>query len=70
MTDGKLSWRFPRIFWIANGAELCERAAYYGTFIALTLYLTRVVGLSDVKAGIVSGFFGGWIYLIPFFHLD
>ncbi len=28
--DEKLSWRFPRVFWIANSAELFERAAYYG----------------------------------------
>ncbi len=67
MTDSKTTWRFPSVFWIANGAELCERAAYYGTFIAITLYLTRVVGLSDVQAGIIGGMFGGWIYLVPFF---
>ena len=27
------TWRFPRAYWIANGAELCERAA----FVALVL---------------------------------
>jgi dipeptide/tripeptide permease len=67
MTEGKPTWRFPRAFWTGNAAELCERAAFYGTFIALQLYLTRVVGLSDVKAGIVAGAFSGWIYLVPFF---
>ncbi len=67
MTESKTSWRFPYVFWIANGAELCERAAYYGTFIAITLYLTRVVGLNDVKAGLVSAGFAGLIYLVPFF---
>jgi dipeptide/tripeptide permease len=61
------SWRFPRIFWTGNAAELCERAAYYGTFIALRTYLIRVVGLDDVQAGVVAGLFGGWIYLVPFF---
>jgi len=67
MTDGKTSWRFPRVFYTANMAELCERAAYYGTFIALRTYLIRVVGLGDVEAGLVGAYFGGWIYLVPFF---
>jgi dipeptide/tripeptide permease len=67
MAEGKTSWRFPRTFWTGNGAELCERAAYYGTFIALRTYLIRVVGLDDVQAGVVAGMFGGWIYLVPFF---
>jgi len=67
MSEGKTTWRFPRTFWTGNAAELCERAAYYGTFIALRTYLIRVVGLDDVQAGIVAGLFGGWIYLIPFF---
>ena len=61
------TWRFPRAFWTANLAELCERAAYYGTFIALRTYLIRVVGMDDVQAGITAGMFGGWIYLVPFF---
>ena len=67
MTDGQTTWRFPRAFWTGNAAELCERAAYYGTFIALRTYLIRAVGLNDVQAGIVAGMFGGWIYLLPFF---
>jgi dipeptide/tripeptide permease len=67
MTQGVQSWRFPRMFWTGNAAELCERAAYYGTFIALRTYLIRVVGLDDVQAGWVAGMFGGWIYLVPFF---
>lgn len=65
--EPKNTWRFPRAFWTANSAELCERAAYYGTFIALRTYLIRVVGLDDVQAGFVAGMFGGWIYLVPFF---
>jgi dipeptide/tripeptide permease len=67
MADGTTTWRFPRAFWTGNAAELCERAAYYGTFIALRTYLIRAVGLDDVQAGIVAGMFGGWIYLVPFF---
>ena len=67
VVEGKPSWRFPRTFWTGNAAELCERAAYYGTFIALRTYLIRVVGLDDLQAGVVAGLFGGWIYLVPFF---
>lgn len=67
MSENTATWKFPRTFWTGNLAELCERAAYYGTFIALRTYLIRVVGLDDVQAGIVAGLFGGWIYLLPFF---
>ena len=67
MSQGAQTWRFPRVFWTGNAAELCERAAYYGTFIALRTYLIRVVGLDDVQAGVTAGMFGGWIYLVPFF---
>lgn len=63
----RLGWRFPRTFWFANGAELFERAAFYGMFIALSLYLTREIGFSDVEAGYVAGSFGGVIYLLPMF---
>lgn len=67
MTTDKPTWNFPRAFWFANLSELCERAAYYGTFIALRTYLLRVVGLDDVQAGFVAALFGGLIYLFPFF---
>jgi dipeptide/tripeptide permease len=67
MTDTKLTWRFPATFWTANLVELCERAAYYGTFIALRTYLLRVVGLDDVAAGYTAGVFSALIYLFPFF---
>jgi dipeptide/tripeptide permease len=65
--DRGTTWRFPRAFWTGNAAELFERAAYYGTFIALRTYLIRVVGLDDVQAGVVAGLFGALIYLFPFF---
>lgn len=67
MTEDKATWKFPKAFWFANASELCERAAYYGTFIALRTYLLRVVGLDDVQAGFVAGLFGALIYLFPFF---
>ena len=59
--------RFPKVFWIANGVELLERAAYYGFFIAITLYLTRVVGYDDIWAGWIGGIFGAGLYFLPAF---
>jgi dipeptide/tripeptide permease len=56
---------FPRAFWTANIVELFERAAYYGMFIALTLYLTNVVGFSDIAAAWIGGVFAGGLYLLP-----
>src|SRR3972149_2757695 len=67
MTENKLTWKFPKFFWVANSIELFERAAYYGMFIALTLYLTRDVGFTDVQTGWITGFFAGLIYLAPTF---
>lgn len=63
----KLSWRFPRTFWYANGAELCERAAYYGMFITLYRYLNIDVGFTDPQTGLVTALFAGGIYLLPTF---
>src|SRR5512138_3611979 len=60
------TWRFPRAFWVANVLELFERAAYYGAFIALAVYLTSVVGFTDVEAGWIGASFAGLIYLLPF----
>ena len=52
MTDSTANtWRFPSTFWVANLIELFERAAYYGVFIALAVFLTSVVGFTDVRAG-------------------
>jgi dipeptide/tripeptide permease len=62
----KPTWRFPSTFWVANSVELFERAAYYGTFIAITLYLTDVVGFGDIWAAWISGLFSASLYLLPF----
>ncbi|NPA68000.1 MAG: peptide MFS transporter, partial [Chlorobi bacterium] len=59
--------KFSREFWIANTVELLERAAYYGVFIVITLYLSRILGFSDIEAGIISGIFSGGLYLLPTF---
>ena len=63
----KLNWRFPRTFWFANGAELCERAAYYGMFITLYRYLNVDVGFTDPQTGLVVALFAGGIYFFPTF---
>lgn len=58
---------FPRVFWIANVMELIERAAFYGFYITITLYLTQTVGFSDRETGVVAGLFVGILYfLTPF----
>ena len=59
--------KFPRSFWIANAVELLERAAYYGVFIVITLYLSRILGFSDVQAAWLSGGFSAGLYFLPTF---
>jgi len=58
-------WKFPQAFWTANLVELFERAAYYAVFIAITLYLSRVVGFTDIEAGWIGGIFSAGIYFLP-----
>ncbi|MBI4861373.1 MAG: MFS transporter [Candidatus Riflebacteria bacterium] len=56
---------YPADFWLANLMELCERAAYYGFFIVLTLYLTDVIGFTDKETGFVAGIFFAGLYFLP-----
>lgn len=63
----RLGWRFPPTFWFANVAELFERAAFYGMFIALREYLVREIGFTDVEAGYLAGGFSFWLYFMPAF---
>jgi dipeptide/tripeptide permease len=65
ITTNKSGWRFPSAFWTANIVELFERAAYYAVFIAITLYLSRVVGFDDIEAGWIGGIFSAGIYFLP-----
>ncbi len=65
--SGATTWRFSPAFWIANGVELLERAAWYGVFVAITLYLSRILGFSDVAAGVISGVFSAGLYFLPTF---
>ncbi len=59
--------RFSLAFWVANTVELLERAAYYGVFIVITLYLSRILAFSDVQAAMISGTFSALLYLLPTF---
>ncbi|NUN10908.1 MAG: MFS transporter [Ignavibacteriaceae bacterium] len=61
----KNEWKFPRSFWTANIVELFERAAYYAVFIAITLYLTDIVGFDDIWAAWIGGVFSAGLYLLP-----
>ena len=61
------TWKFPRAFWVANTVELFERAAYYGVFIVITLYLSRIIGFGDIEAAAIAGVFQALLYLLPTF---
>lgn len=61
----KEKYKFSKIYWTANTVELFERAAYYAVFIAITLYLTNIVGFNDVWAAWISGVFSAGLYLLP-----
>ncbi|MCE9685453.1 MFS transporter [Shewanella sp. AS16] len=58
---------FPKAFWIANCVELLERAAYYGVFIVITLYLSRILGFDDIEAAWIAGSFSAGLYFLPTF---
>ncbi|HOI48634.1 MAG TPA: hypothetical protein PK167_04980, partial [Prolixibacteraceae bacterium] len=61
------TWKFTRAFWVANTVELFERAAYYGVFIVITLYLSRILGFNDIEAALIAGIFQALLYLLPTF---
>ena len=65
MSEDRATWRFPRTFWVANVMEMFERAAYYGCFIFLTVYLTKRVGFTDKETGIITGVFSFLLYFMP-----
>ena len=65
--DVKVKAKWSKAFWVANGVELLERAAYYGVFIAITLYLSRILGFSDIQAATIAGVFSACLYLLPTF---
>lgn len=57
--------KYSREFWVANTVELFERAAYYGFFIAVTLYLTNIAGFDDIWAAWIGGVFTAGLYFLP-----
>ena len=59
--------KWSKAFWVANGVELLERAAYYGVFIVITLYLSRILGFNDIQAATIAGVFSACLYLLPTF---
>lgn len=58
---------FSKAFYTANLVELLERAAYYGVFIVITLYLSRILGFSDIQSAWISGSFSAGLYFLPTF---
>ena len=65
--DVKTKVKYPPAFYSANTAEMFERAAYYCMFISITLYLTDVVGFTDIDAGWIAGAFSALLYFAPTF---
>lgn len=49
---------FDRSFWAANVSELFERISYYGMKAFLVLFLMNGLGVSEVEAGDIGGWFG------------
>lgn len=66
-TETKEKIKFSKAFWVANVVELFERAAYYGVFIVITLYLSRILGFNDIQAATIAGIFSACLYLLPTF---
>jgi len=66
-TEKKEKIKFSKAFWVANVVELFERAAYYGVFIVITLYLSRILGFNDIQAASIAGIFSACLYLLPTF---
>jgi len=64
VTNHKM-WNFPATFWTANGVELFERGAFYCMFIAMSLFLTDVVGFDDKWSGIIGAFFSAGVFFLP-----
>lgn len=63
----KVKVKFTKAFWVANAVELLERAAYYGVFIVITLYLSRILAFNDMQAAMLAGSFSAGLYFLPTF---
>ncbi|MBU0740794.1 MFS transporter [bacterium] len=67
IAETKPGWKFSKAFWVANSVEVLERAAWYGVFVVTTLYLSRILGYTDVQAATTSGVFVAGLYFLPTF---
>ena len=65
--ETKVKVKWGKAFWVANSVELLERAAYYGVFVVITLYLSRILGFNDIQAATIAGVFSACLYLLPTF---
>lgn len=60
-------FKYPPTFWYANGAELCERFAFYGMFITLARYLNQDIHFTDIEVGWIMALFASILYFLPTF---
>lgn len=67
MSTNTQKMKFSKAFWVANTVELLERAAYYGVFIVITLYLSRILGFDDIQSAAIAGVFSACLYFLPTF---
>ncbi len=59
--------KFPPTFWVANLIELFERWGWYGLFNVLAIYLTTVLGFSQMQKGYLMGIISAMVYFLPVF---
>jgi len=70
MTETKPRSSFPSTFWVANGMELFERAAYYGMNSVLAVYLAGSVaegglGFGEQSVGFLQSIVYAATYVVP-----
>jgi POT family proton-dependent oligopeptide transporter len=56
---------FSPAFWVANGTELFERLAYYGTQAVLAIYLSEELHFTKEVTGWLMGIFGFVVWFLP-----